>query len=100
MSEEWSTFLGSCEVDDRTYYSSNDTCPHACHEKCVIQWLVALLTRQKRDVLRRDRYNMNSAIYGSNNNHSQKNEKEVKLVKHKMLIEGAHWNKNATKKQH
>lgn len=49
------------------------------HEQCIIQWLVALLTKQKRDVLRRNRRNRNTINDGINNNDSNENNNEVEV---------------------
>jgi len=38
---------------DRICWSSNPCCPHVFHEQCIIQWLFAMLTRQRNDLLRR-----------------------------------------------
>mmetsp|Transcript_11730 Transcript_11730/g.14582 ORF Transcript_11730/g.14582 Transcript_11730/m.14582 type:complete len:342 (+) Transcript_11730:134-1159(+) len=35
-------------VGDRVIWSSNPLCPHVFHEECIIQWLFALLEKQRR----------------------------------------------------
>ena len=70
VTEDCSICLSSFKVGDRICWSSNETCPHVYHEQCIIQWLIALLTKQKREMLRRNRRNRNNTQDNLNNDNS------------------------------